>query len=103
RRRSAHEENRIEAPAARPVEKHEEKYPAIKDRELAVIGKFFSSARDREKFCHRRRRTRNMNHEVGVGERTAANERGQTRQESESNHEPPDQHDPSADLGLSAI
>src|SRR5260370_33332966 len=88
----------VDAPPPRAVKDHEEKNPAIKDGQLAMVRKLFARARDWEKFCHRCGGTCHMYHEVGVGKHTTADKRGQTREQPEGNHEPAYELNPPADL-----
>src|SRR5262249_33497049 len=68
-----------------------------------MIGKLFSGARDREKFCHRRRSACDVHREVGIRKHAAANERRETGKQPESDHEAADKLDPTAQLTLQII
>ena len=103
RGRGFSEKQRVEAPSSGAVKDHEEKHPAKKHGKLAMIGKLFSGARDREKFCHRRRSACDVHREVGIRKHAAANERRETGKQPKSDHEAADKLDPTAQLTLQII
>ena len=82
---------RIKAPPAGAVEANEEKDPAIKYGELALIS-------DWEKLGHRSCGAGNVKHEIGHRHFTAADERANAREQTEGDEKSTNKLNPAAGL-----
>src|SRR5262249_8297517 len=103
RRGASFEQQRVEAPTPGPVKHHEEKHPAIKNRDLAMIRTLLIASRDRKKLCHWCRGSWDVDRKISVGKRPAADERGEAGEQAKGNHESANEHDPSAQLRLKVL